>query len=87
MTEASLTIPLTPAGTEFLDRHTQLDMRIGKRFQVDRLRVHTQVDIFNLLNANPVEIVRSFNYGTAGYGLPAQILQARLVKVSAQFDF
>jgi hypothetical protein len=87
MTEASLTIPLTPTGTEFLDRHTQLDMRIGKRFQVDRLRVHTQVDIFNLLNANPVEIVRSFNYGTAGYGLPAQILQARLVKVSAQFDF
>jgi hypothetical protein len=87
LTEASLTIPLTPSGTEFLDRQNQVDMRIGKRFTVNRLRVSTQVDLFNLLNANPVEIVRTFNYGVAGYMLPAQVLQARIVKVSAQFDF
>ena len=87
LTEASITIPLTSPGTEFLDRMNQVDMRIGKRFVIRRTRLNTQVDFFNLLNANPVEIVRSFNYGTAGYGLPAQVLQARIVKVSAQVEF
>ena len=60
LTEASLTVPLTPLGTEFLDRHKQLDIRIGRRFLLDRLRIHGQVNIFNVLNANPVEI-----YGTS----------------------
>jgi hypothetical protein len=87
LTEASITVPLTPPGTEFLDRHNQLDVRLGKRFQLNRVRLNAQVDIFNVLNASPVEIVRSFNYGTAGYMLPAQVLQARLVKVSAQVEF
>jgi hypothetical protein len=87
LTEASVTIPLTPAGTEFLDRQNQLDLRIGKRLQLGRFRINAQVDIFNATNANPVESVRSFNYETAGYMLPAQVLQARLMKVSAQFEF
>ena len=87
LTEASITIPLTPPGTEFLDRHNQLDVRIGKRLQLNRVRVNAQVDIFNVLNANPIEIVRSSNFDTPGYMLPAQVLQARLVKVSALFEF
>lgn len=87
LTEASVTIPLTSKGTEFLDRQNQLDIRVGKRLQLQGVRVDAQVDIFNVMNANPVEIVRSFNYATAGYLLPAQVLQARLVKVSVQFEF
>jgi hypothetical protein len=84
LTETSLTIPLTPLGTEFLDRANQLDMRLGRRFRFGRARLNAQLDLFNALNANPVEIVRSFSYGTPGYLLPAQVLLGRLVKVSAQ---
>ncbi len=87
MTEASLTIPLKPAGTEFLDRLNQLDMRVGKRFQVNRVRVSAQVDIFNVLNANSVLGVRNSNFGVAGFRLPSEVLQARLVKASASFTF
>lgn len=87
LTEASLTVPLTPQGTEFLDRPYQIDLRLGKRFAFRQVRVNTQVDVFNALNANPVEAVRSFNYGVAGYQAPAQVLQARLVKVSASLTF
>ncbi len=87
LTETSLTLPLLSRGTQFLDRHNQMDMRLGKRMQFGRTRVNAQVDIFNVLNANPVEIVRSFNYGTSGYMLPAQVLQARLVKVSGTLEF
>jgi hypothetical protein len=87
LTEASLTIPLTSPGTQFLDRQQQLDIRIGRRFRLKQVRINGQVDIFNALNANPVEIVRTFNYATAGYLLPAQVLQARIVKVSAQVSW
>jgi hypothetical protein len=87
MTENSLTIPLTPAGTEFLDRHNQLDMRIGKRFVLNSVRMSAQVDIFNVTNANSVQGVRNFNYGVAGYRRPSEVLQARLVKVSASLVF
>ena len=78
---------MTPAGTEFLDRLYQIDMRIGKRFAIDNMRVSAQVDIFNLLNANSVQGVRNFNYGVAGYKLPSEVLQARLVKASVSFTF
>lgn len=87
LTEASITVPLTQPGTEFLDRHTQLDLRVGKRFEIGRARLNAQLDLFNVLNANPVEIVRSSNFGTTAYRLPAQVLQARLAKLSAQFTW
>jgi hypothetical protein len=87
LTEASLTIPLTSPGTEFLDRLYQIDMRVGKRFALGRTRMSAQVDIFNLLNANSVQGVRNFNYGVAGYRLPSEVLQARLVKASASLTF
>lgn len=87
LTEAQLVVPLQPPGTRFLDRMNQVDLRVGKRVDVRQLRFSTQVDIFNVLNANTVEAVRSFNYGVAGFDVPSQILQARLVKVSASFTF
>ena len=87
LTEAQLVVPLQSPGTRFLERMNQVDLRIGKRFDVRQLRFSTQVDVFNLLNANTVEAVRSFNYGVAGFDTPSQILQARLVKVSASFTF
>jgi hypothetical protein len=87
LTEASLTIPLTPQGTQFLDRSNRVDLRIGKRFEVQRLRMSVQGDVFNVFNANPVEAVRNFNYGVAGYMLPQTVLQARLFKLSLQMDF
>ena len=87
LTEASLTIPLTPSGTEFLDRSNRFDLRVAKRFDVQKLRMSLQGDLFNVFNANPVEAVRNFNYGVAGYMLPQSVLQARLFKLSVQMDF
>ena len=87
LTEASLTIPLKPVGTEFLDRLNQLDLRVGKRFNVSRVNVSAQVDIFNVMNGNAVLGVRSYNYGVAGYLVPSEVLQARLVKASATLTF
>jgi hypothetical protein len=87
LTETSLTVPLVAPGTMFLDRFNQLDIRIGKRFDVKKAKMSAQIDFFNALNANPVEIVRSTNFGTTAYQLPATILQARIVKLSAQVNW
>lgn len=67
------------------DRINQLDGRIGRRFQVGRIRVLGSIDVYNTLNANPVLSLNQ-NYGPA-WLTPTAILAARLFKVSAQVDF
>ena len=51
------------------------------------MNISTQVDIFNAMNGNAVLGVRNFNYGVAGFGVPSEVLQARLLKVSASVNF
>ena len=53
-------------------------MRFGPR------RVSVNLDIYNALNANPV-IQYNLNY--AVWQTPQRILEARLFKISGQFDF
>ena len=54
---------------------------------MSRFHVSAQVDIFNMLNGNPVLGVRNSNFGVAGFRVPSDVLQARLVKASATFTF
>jgi Carboxypeptidase regulatory-like domain/TonB-dependent Receptor Plug Domain len=88
MTEASLTIPLTPHGTEFLDRINQLDFSLAKWFEVGGgRRLQLQADIFNITNANPVLGVRSVNFGTAAYNQVSSILNPRVIRFGAQLKW
>ena len=88
MTEASLTIPLKPYGTEFLDRINQLDFSLAKWFEVGGgRRLQLQADIFNIMNANPVLGVRSVNFGTAAYNGVNSILNPRVIRFGLQFKF
>jgi Carboxypeptidase regulatory-like domain len=88
MTEAQLLLPLTPHGTEFLDRINQLDLSLAKWFEVGGgRRVQLQADIFNIMNANPVLGVRSVNYGTATYNSVSSILNPRVIRFGAQLKW
>ncbi|MEW6320701.1 MAG: TonB-dependent receptor [Acidobacteriota bacterium] len=84
LTSASLTVPIVAPGTEFLPRLRQLDLSFAKTFQVGRTRLQGQFDIFNVMNVNTTTQVRSTNFGTAAYNLPASILQARMLRVGVQ---
>jgi hypothetical protein len=85
LTEASLTVPLVPAGTEFLPRLNQFDLSFAKWFGIGgSRRVQGQLDIFNLFNANPVLGVQSVNFGTTAYNQPNGILNGRTFRVGAQ---
>ena len=71
--------------TLYSDRINQLDMRIGKLFQLADTRALVALDIFNVTNANAVENqIQTFG---SRWLTPTGVLAARFVKISAQFDF
>jgi hypothetical protein len=68
----------------FTDRRNELDVRIGKVVRFANTRSVFSVDIFNALNS---DAVITYNQAYASYLRPTEILNARLVKFSWQFDF
>lgn len=85
---ATPTAPTIAGGTEYWPRANQLDLRFSKIFRIGmggRYRTSINFDLANALNAS---------YGLAfqnGYGAswtnPLNIIDARLMKLSFQFDF
>lgn len=73
--------------TEFEDRITQLDARITKVMRVPNSskRFQLMFDLYNVLNASPILAINT-TYGPQ-WQRPTQILDARLFKFGAQFDF
>jgi hypothetical protein len=72
-------------GTEYGERLNQLDLRVGKLLRTGRTRTMVNVDFFNVFNGDAVTAENpSF---PAAFRRPTQIMLARFVKISAQFDF
>ena len=84
LSEASLTVPLRPSGTEFLDRLNQLDLRASKLFTLNRYRLEAQLEIFNVTNSDAADTVRSTNFGTSSYHQAASAIQGRMFRIGAQ---
>ena len=87
LTSASLTVPLVAPGTEFLPRLNQLDLSFAKWFQVGRLRLQGQADVFNVFNKNYEQAYRSTNFGTASYLQPSIVLQGRMIRTAVQLKW
>jgi hypothetical protein len=81
---ANVTVPILSPTQMYGDRRNQIDMRIGKVFRLDQMRLTAGVDIANLTNANPV-LTQSAAYAT--WLRPQSILTARFVKLSVQLNF
>ena len=82
---ANTTINLVQPGTMYGERLNQLDLRISKDVRFGGARVfRANLDIYNALNGN---YVRGVNAAYAAWLTPTSILDARLFKLSAQFDF
>jgi len=71
-------------GDIYGDRINQLDVRVGKIFRFGGRRAQVNLDIYNFLNANPV---MQENAAYAVWRTPQRIMDARLFKISGQFDF
>ena len=85
LTQPTETVRLSRAGEYFLERSNQLDFAIARNFVVGGLRLRPQLDIFNLLNSNPV-ISAVGTYGSR-FLSPREILGARLFKLNLRIDF
>jgi hypothetical protein len=81
---ANITIDLVEPYTVYLDRRNELDMRFGKILRAGRSRAVVSMDVFNLLN---IDTVVNANQNFAFWQRPTQILNARVIKFSVQFDF
>ena len=80
----NVTINLLNPGQIYGDRVNQLDMRLGKTFRLGARRASVNLDLYNVLNANPV---MQENGAYAVWRTPQRIMDARLVKISGQLDF
>jgi hypothetical protein len=81
---SNVTVSLFAPGTMYGDRINQVDFRVGKIFRYGNVRATPSLDVFNLLNANPV---LAYSNAFATWQRPQQILNARFAKVSVQLDF
>ena len=82
---ANITIDLIPPNTVFEDRLRQFDLRFSRLFQMGKIKVHGNVDVYNLLNASAILNVTT-RYGNQ-WLQPIQIMGGRLFKLSSQLDF
>jgi hypothetical protein len=87
LTESSVTIPLVAPGTEFLPRLNQVDLSLGKWFQIGGTRIQGQIDLFNTLNASTIVGYRSTNFATPAYLQPSGVLQARLIRIGTRINW
>ena len=73
------------AGTVYVERMNELDLRMSKLFRLNTTRTSINFDFYNVLNSNSV-INENITYGAA-WRTPQLILLPRIFKLSAQFDF
>jgi hypothetical protein len=78
-------INLLQPGSDYIHRANQLDVRLSKLFRTGRYRTSISLDLLNSLNANYVLGANS-TYGQT-WQAPLAIMNPRLVKFSAQFEF
>jgi len=85
LTAASVTVPLIPPGSAYLERLNQVDVRFARKFVIRRVQAQGQFDIFNVLNANTI-LGEVETFGTSLHR-PTAILQGRLFAAGVQLTF
>jgi hypothetical protein len=83
-TSTNTTVPLVAPGQMFGDRVHQVDVRVGKILRYGGTQATVSVDVYNVLNANPV---RAYSATYATWLQPQSILPPRFAKVVLQLDF
>jgi hypothetical protein len=83
--ESTYTIPLIAPGTVYGDRVYQIDFRLSKAVPLGHGSLRGNVNLYNLMNANPV-LIQNNTYGQA-WQQPQAVLTGRLLRFDATIDF
>ena len=81
------TVNLVAPGALQGDRINQIDLRVGKQLRLHGFRTQFSVDLYNALNANPIQTYNQTYILNGSWLAPTAILPARFAKLTAQFDF
>ena len=81
---ANVTVNIVEPGTMFSEQTNLLDLRFSKIFRFGGYRTSVNLDLANAFNSSGITTVNN-NY--AAWQVPTGIHQARIAKISAQFDF
>jgi hypothetical protein len=81
---ANVVVNVVEPGTMYGEQANQLDLRFSKLFRFAERRASVNFDIYNIWNGNPV---LTQNNAFASWQVPQSILDARLFRLSFQFDF
>ena len=84
LSQGNVTTNVLNPGDLYGDRVNQFDVRLGKMFRFGTRRLTANLDINNVINANPV---MQQNSAWAAWQTPQRIMDGRLFKLSAQFNF
>jgi hypothetical protein len=90
--ENNVVVHLVKPGTMYGERLYQFDLRFTKVFRLGNQMLSLNADIYNLFNASTV-LAQNNTFspnpegGPAAWQTPTEILQARLLKLGAQFRF
>jgi len=82
---SNMRVQLLQPHTRRLDRRNLVDIRIGKVLRVGGSRSVVSLDVFNAVNSDATLGVNQ-TFGS-GWLTPREVVQARLMKISIQFDF
>jgi hypothetical protein len=80
----NVTVNVVAPGTMYGERVNQVDLRFAKILRFGGRRMTAGVDLYNMLNANPV---LRLNNAFAAWQQPQSILNPRFVKLVLQMDF
>jgi hypothetical protein len=87
---ASTVVNLVEPNSLFLDYQNRLDMRLGKTFRVNNVKLQGFLDVFNVLNAGTVLSVNQ-TYGavaaTNAWLTPLTIMDGRYARFGLQMNF
>jgi hypothetical protein len=81
----SVTVPLIPPGSEYLERWNQVDLTVKRRFRVRQLEMLPSLEFYNLLNSSVV-LNENQTYGPA-LGQPLLTLQGRMMRLGLLVRF
>jgi carboxypeptidase family protein len=86
---ASVVVNLVQPNTVFLDRQNRLDLRVGRIFRFNSVKIQGFADIFNVANAGTVLTVNQ-TYAATGVNswlTPNTIMDGRYVRFGLQMNF
>jgi hypothetical protein len=92
----NISVNMLQPGTVFGDRANDLDLRVAKLLRFSGTRANVAFDIVNVFNSDAFLAYNPFmgQFSSAGvytpnvnWPAPTQVLQARLYRLSVQFDF